>query len=766
MSSRRVRSFPRIDSVKALRQELAEAMHEARSDKGEKGEGEREREGPSQLAWLFDRARLWAGASDRPDWTALRRAHEHRERMAAHEGIRRTLALGRWEFVGPNAFDTGGGHYVSGRVNAIALDPRDHETIYAGAAGGGVWKSTDNGITWVSLSDVWPYQEVSSIAVDPTDSSVVYVGTGDYPIGGQHCFGVLKSKDGGGTFAILPVGEAANCPISGIVVDPDDPRILTICGGHGGSSYVWRSTDGGKTWARVINDFGAWSKLVLSKSGTDGLRAMYVCGFNVDLGKGCIYRSLDRGESWIPLSEPHIAAQPDLAIALSPLHPERLYYAGTKDRIVMQSDDRGVSWKDVTFDLRRDDFEWDQSMYDFDLACSVLTDPKARDFLFLGLKHLLVWDSNGTTWSSLPHGHDDLHVLTVDPAHPASRVMIGNDGGVYEQERTGFGWNLNSRNGGLAITQCYRGSASAATANICIAGTQDNAVASSQKDLRAWGQLFPPSGGDAIAALVSPSSDKIQFIEAGVAFHGIGRTADQWKTKTDITPMTGADALDPFSMPMVMDANGKRLYWASDFLWLRDEASGTWTARAGAQKLAGDGNAVRCIAVAASDDMRVFTGSTDGQVWMGDGPDWVWTRIDGGMFKDTVISAIAVHPWNKDNVLICIGGTGTGHVFLCRHTTAVTPKWEDVSGSGSSGLPDVPAVGLVRDGRSPESTWYVALDVGVFFTEVAGTAWKDITVPYGLPNVQLSDLQPIGSDVYVYTFGRGVWRLSPSVNPG
>jgi len=773
MASRRIHAVLRADSVKALRKELDEAIREARGKEREHrrdhDDDDEEREGPSQLAWIYDRARLWAGANDHPDWTALARAREHRERMAHAATLSPGFALGRWEFIGPNAFDAGGGRYVSGRVNAIALDPHDHDTIYAGAAGGGLWKSEDNGITWISLSDVWPYLEVSSIAVDPNDSSVVYVGTGDFPAFGRHYFGVLKSTDAGNTFSILPFGEAAKYSISGIVVDPDDSRIVTMCGGRsGGGGYVWQSKDSGKTWRRAYRNQGDWTTLVIGADDGHGKRAMYACGHDFTLRTNVIIRSFDRGATWTSLSDPKIARQDDLTVAVSPLDARGVYFAGAPDRIVMGSDNYGNTWTDITSSLPVDDDEWENPWYYLTLTCGVLTDPVKREVLFFGLRRLHLWDSAGTgTWTSLPGGHDDIHALTLDPVHPASRVMIGNDGGVYELERTSSGWDLNSRNADLHITQCYRGSASATTPTICLVGTQDNSVASSQSDLRSWGTVNTPHGGDAIAALVNPSNDKIQFAETGVKYHGIARTANRWSTKgVDITPATGTDFLDPMSLPMAIDAHGKHFYWGTDFLWLRSETTGTWTGRIGAQKLAGDEQGVRCIGVAASDDWRVFTGSTDGQVWMGQGPDWLWTRIDNDQFKGIVVSAIAVNPNNEDDIVLCIGGTGVSHVWRCRDTTAATPKWEDVHGTGLGSLPDLPAVGVVRHNAFPDTTWFVALEVGVFVTEDGGTTWKDITLSLGLPNVQLSDLQLIGSDVYLFTYGRGVWLLSPSVNPG
>lgn len=699
------------------------------------------------------------------DWTAVDRARAHRDRMPDMLRSHLTDENSEWEFIGPRNFSLNG-TVVSGRVNAIAIDPADPRTIYAGSAGGGVWKSTDSGGTWTPLSNAWPYEEVSSLAVDPTSPSTLYVGTGDFHAWSDRSFGLMKSTDGGLSFAQLAVPETGKCSISSIVVFPEAPSVVLLTSGRGRVSYgkVWRSTDGGATWAAPIAVQAEWSQVALGVRDGAGSRAAYAVGWN--LSGGLMYRSFDQGLSWTALNVPWGPDQYGISVATSPLDPLRVYVLAGNDRKIFRSVDGGTSWTDATGDLRRDDFEWNQVDYDWCFACTSSGGASPSDVLFVGLKHLYRSESNGVSWITTPHGHDDMHCIVPDPRDPR-RVYLGNDGGVFSlawsYKAGGWKvWSIVSLNAGLGITECYGGSASPLDKRIVLGATQDNAVASSQNDLNNWKSVFPPVGGDAITAAVSPTSTQIQFVEGGVAFYGIARTMNQWVSKTDITPPAAvADIRNPFAMPITMDTFGSRLFWGTDYLWIWDEASSTWAPRVGGQRLATSGSkpGINALGVFRGTSDIVYTGSTDGQLWLGRGPSWSWTRIDTGLpLPSRRITGISVHPTNPYDVFVGLGGTGIEHLWRCRDTSVPAPAWEAVSGTGSSALPDVPVIAVVRDPSAPSNALYVGTDIGVFATDDAGMHWSDLTIPHGLPAAELGDLQIVGRYLYAFTFGRGVWR--------
>lgn len=220
-----------------------------------------------RLKW-FQQSRLGPDGKLHPN--ARNAALRQRERNLARGILGSTSAIegDRWVFLGPAPIHDGEAAYA-GRISALAAHPTDPLVVYAGAAQGGVWKTTNGGASWIPLTDQQDSLAVGSVALAPSNPDVVYVGTGE---ANQSCSsffgaGILKSMDGGETWSLLGQIPFAGTSVGSLVVHPDDPDVIWAgntsgqsgfsCSEEGSGLYgVWKSVDGGQTWT-LIN--GGWS---------------------------------------------------------------------------------------------------------------------------------------------------------------------------------------------------------------------------------------------------------------------------------------------------------------------------------------------------------------------------------------------------------------------------------------------------------------------------------------------------------------------------
>ena len=715
---------------------------------------------------------------DSVDWDAWQRGAIHREKMPAAttaSGRDRHGPRGTWSFVGPRNLDIPYRIYygqppLTGRINAIAVDPSNDQAIYVGAASGGLWKTVDAGTSWTPLSDKWPFLHVSCIAIHPDQPNTVYVGTGDFDGSVGYTNGIMKSTDGGATWSQIAVSAMNGRACREIVIDPENPQIVTAFFGRGSAYFgrIFRSTNAGGSWTNVTPGTSNVFNDAAIGAADGGTRIMWTTDNNFRR----LYKSVDRGATWTEITNVGFQGSGgQVRIAASPVHAETAYIleATASPGRILKTEDAGATWTVVNNNFVNgdgDNYNWSQRGYNAYIECSARqVGGEWQDVLYVGMIDLVQSLDGGQNWRSVGGPayvwdsvlHNDQHCVAVNPSN-WNEIYTGLDGGINRfnlDPTTGdFTWQYLSAE--LGVTQFYRSAYHPTDTTRMLGGTQDNATPVAAGDLASWQNH---GGGDGGWCAVNPIDPDQQYATAQNL--AIYRTTTGWTTGSYISPNWGGDRR-AFIAPIVLAPSSPHLLYAgTNYLWRYDASSNSWTPRLGGQELSSTGE-VMCIAVAPSNAARLYTGSDDGQVWTSPDEGATWTRLDNSPnpLPAATIKFISVHPSNPTDVLVTLSGTGHHHVWRCANTAAASPVWVSVSGSGAGSLPDVPANAIARDPFNA-STWYVGTDLGVFMTRDGGSIWENATAPLGLPNVQVNDVQvvPGTGHLYAATWGRGIWRL-------
>ena len=350
----------------------------------------------------------------------------------------------KWRSVGP---------YIGGRVVAVAGVPGERNLFYMGAVDGGVWKSTDYGVTWANITDhtlPGTSDSIGAIAVAPSDSKVIYVGTGESDIRGTFITGdgVFRSDDAGKHWH--SAGLAATHTISGLVVDPHNPEVVYASSmGHvfkaDPDRGVFKSTDGGKTWSKIlyVDDKTGAIDLVMDPRDPQVLYAALWQASRTpwkldDGGPGSgLYKSTDGGAHWTEIS--HNSGFPQeilgrVGVSVAASNPQVVYaIVQSKNGGVFRSNDGGGSWHRVNskWSLRQRAFYY----------MSIFADPTNPDVVYVPeVDALWVSRDGGRNFSKLHTPHGDNHIVWVNPNDP-NVLLEGNDGGATVSTDGGKTWS-------------------------------------------------------------------------------------------------------------------------------------------------------------------------------------------------------------------------------------------------------------------------------------------------------------------------------------
>lgn len=657
-----------------------------------------------------------------------------------------------WHGLGPAGIPGGqtygeGTTTVSGRVAAIAVDPRDSAHILVGAAAGGIWETKDTGQAWTPRTDTMPTLSIGALAFDTSEPSIVYAGTGEgnwaYRRLGQ---GIYKSQDGGSTWEHIESGELVGHGFYRIVVDPRDGRRLVAATDNG--AFV--SDDGGDSW-HLLHRRWTWDvSLAYPADRRELLLATPQGLFSVTEDGRPVGQTLPRLGSGLDstreerLAVMHVPADPGQAFAFAAARGRAFLY----HRAAAGGDFEPVPLASLPMPPYLDDIlDVGQAFYDWFVAVP----PETPDVVYLGGKELVKGERDSGEWrwsdiSSRPAEgdsiHPDQHVLAFDVRKPGV-IYAGNDGGIFRSSNAGASWQ--SLNPGLAISEVEYLTQRTDSPDWILAGLQDNGTIRRQVDGGSWEQVHIGDGGDCATDLANQDiCYHTRYSTSLFRSRSRGRRGTwEWVAP----PNAGPDRFQQLFYPP-LEVNGDVVALAGEVVCISADAAATWT-QVALPAIAGRPSIASALAIPNLN--RIFVGTVLGDIFEINRAGW-----GGG-------AALLTRPQagNVSDLLIDLQGTPSrywatystipGSVFFSVDGGA---HWIDRSGD----LPTTPVNAIAADPSDRDRLW-VACDLGVYESRDAGGSWSLFGV--GLPNALAVDLvfHESSRRLRVATRSRGVWEV-------
>lgn len=665
----------------------------------------------------FDPASAWQAMEDY--------RNSYPEKMAS--------PAGNWSFIGPSTTSSLSG---AGRLNFIRIHPTDPNTLFVGSPSGGLWKSTNGGLSWTTNTDKINHViGCTDIAIDPNNPNIMYLATGDGDAADNYSIGLLKSTDAGQTWNTtgLSFSMGNTKTMSKILLDPTNSNILIVATSAG----IYRSTDAAATWS--LTQTGSFKDMEFKPGDPN---TVYACGTE-------FFRSLDNGQTWTKITAglPNASNVSRMAIAVSPADPNYIYMIvglpapnfGTEG--FYRSTNSGTSFTKISTPNTGT-----QQWYDLCIAVS----PANIQHVVVGGQTQFIRSTNGgTSWTANGgNTHVDYHDIVY---YNATSYYIVSDGGIYHTTNNGASWtNLNNN---LAIAQMYGFGQSTGNPNLLITGWQDNGT--NRFNGTNWSISM---GGDGMLCFISKTNDQNMWAEY---YNGaLNRSTNGGVTFTGAT--TGINETGAWVTPWREDPIVSNTLWAGFVnVWKSTNGGQSWTKPGNIT-----GNTVNLVAIAVSPaNNQIVWASNGGTLYVSSNGGVSWTTVTAAPagYK----SYIVCHHTDPNKAWITFSGfNATSKVYM---TTDLGASWTNVS---SASIPNVPVNCITLDQNSTNDALYIGTDVGVFYKDNNLSTWEPFT--NNLPNVVVTQLEIFyaGNKIRASTYGRGMWEsdlfqpgiYNPSVN--
>lgn len=695
---------------------------------------------------------------------AKRSQNENRNANNPNQSNAIESVSGNWTIVGPTNTDFG-----IGRVDRLAFHPSDPNIVYAGAAGGGLWRTSDAGANWTNLTADIPCLGISGIVIDPNNTNTIYIltGDGDSDISGlvedfgymRFSIGVLRSTDGGAHWTKLADFPGVTNSLIGyrLTIHPTNSNILFACTNEG----LFRTADGGNSWTAVETTGGRFYNMKFKPNDIDTCYAIANDG-----NTARFFRSFNEGVDWEtdptingqinnPTSRVELAvaaSNPNLVYLLCGGVPANGQFAG-----LYRSTNAGMTFgqQSTTPNIlgRANTGNDNQTQSTYDLAVAVSN--SAGSTVISGA--IEVWRStnSGVAWTFRGNLHDDVHDLGFHPGD--NKLWAATDGGVYSSTDIGATWTSHFDD--MSISQFYRMAVSPADYLEMIAGAQDNGVKKRDNVTSFFDQI---GGADGYCVGYDPADNSIYY---AIQNNNLTRFTDNGTNNSSLV-----GNLFFFSSMAVHTSQANTVFLASDsfrtvtngnvttFSVVNNNPRGGWylkTCPSNGNRIYMAGGVCPTPSVANpfpgcyQATTGVLRRSDDGGVtWP---PSNILSNDNGFPVTFPKITSINVDPTNSLKVWVTFGGfTDNVKVYYADYNANPAGNWINMSGT----LPNVPVNCIAIDNNNNA---YLGTDNGVYYRGTGMSDW----VPFynNLPYVPVTELiiSEAENRIRAATFGRGIW---------
>jgi len=691
----------------------------------------------------------------------------------------------KWRSIGPA--------FTSGRIADLAVDPNNHSHFYVAAASGGIWKTTDDGTTFKPVFDHHGAYSMGCLAMDPNNHNVIWAGTGEN--NSQRALGygngVWKTTDGGKTWKDM--GLKTSRQIGKILIDPRNSNVVYVAAegsvwGPGGDRGLYKTTDGGKTWKKVLNisvNTGV-ANMVFEPGNPDviyaGAEQRRRRQFT-KIGGGpesAYYKTTDGGKTWKKLTNgiPSVD-KGGMSITVSPANPNIVYVmfqASNGKGGFFRSTDRGASFKKMSSYFSSGQY-----------FSELVPDPKDPNKVYSVDTYGQVTLDGGKTWKAIGNNkrHVDDHAYWIDPKH-TDHMLIGCDGGVYETWNGGKTFIFKNT---LPVTQFYRVWADNSKPFYWVyGGTQDNnSLGGPSRNLRKGGvtgaEWVVTVGGDGFWQAADPNNPDIVYsaYQYGNIFRYDRKSGERIKIKP--MPKEGEKTFRwNWDAPFIVSSHqGTHLYMGANKLFESDNRGDSWHEISG--DLTRDENrnkfkvmgkywpsdavakdvstsqwgTIVSLAESPLKEGLLVVGTDDGvvQVTGNDGKIWNKTTKFPGVPEYTYVSDVFPSNFNENIIFASFNNTKSNDFkpYLLKSTDK-GKTWTSIAGNLPSG-----AVHTVAQDPVNKNLLFVGTEFGFYFSLNGGQHW--IKLGGGLPDIPVRDIsiQKREKDLVIATFGRGIYIM-------